>query len=131
MAYLIYLVASDESATILNTPVHVSESKPTEITDGVLLEVVKGLLADNGVTLPDEITTGIDALNWMREECIYYSEDTFVAVEDTGNVKDRLEAIGDALLMTMGDDSSCYQAAASWREIVKSYGEEISEFKVD
>jgi hypothetical protein len=121
--YLVYLVSTDESATILNEPVFELDEIPSEITDEQVFDMVVGLLKTNNETLPENIKTGSEALEWMREEAIYYSEDLLVVVPNTGSVREKLFTVGDALFDTMGDDSSCYAAAESWSNVVRSHGE--------
>ena len=128
MNYLVYLVADDESATILREPVYETDTLWTTVSDDIILEIVKDLLRTNGVTLPEDITTGTAALEWMREECIYYSENILAVVEDKNGIRESLEVVGKALLDTMGSDSSCYRAAASWRAVVLSHS--VKSFKI-
>jgi hypothetical protein len=126
--YLVYLVSNDESATILNTAMFTLDAIPTEITDEQIYKMVVKLLKMNDETLPEDIKTGSAALEWMREEAMYYSENLLVVVPNDGKIRRKLYSVGDALLRTMGDDSSCYRAAETWCSVVQSHG--VAEFEI-
>lgn len=124
MTYLAYLVSTDESATILDEPLFTVEEIPEEISDKTIYDMVVHLLTTNNEKLPETVVTGEEALKWMREEAIYYSENLIVFVEDDGKIIPRLKRIAKRLYGTMGDDSSCYAAAENWADIVIAHGEE-------
>lgn len=128
MNYLVYLVSTDESATILNEPVFTLDAIPGDITDEQLFKMVVNLVESNKETLPEDIKTGGDALEWMREEAMYYSENLLVVVPNDGKIQDKLFTVGEALFMTMEDDSSCYRAAETWCSVVQSHG--VAEFEI-
>lgn len=129
MSYLVYLVSTSESATVLNTPVFELDHTPDQISDEQLFEMVGELSKTEKQTIPDDITTGHEALDWMRyDQCFFYSENLLVVVPNTELLKYALECVGDALMNTMDNDSSSYRAAEVWCSVVRSH--KVVEFSI-
>jgi len=124
--FLVYLASTDESATILEAPLLRLATRPTELTDELVRNVVRECLVMNEEELPDnfEAMTGEEALAYMRNEVAIYSSENIVVVVDESNEK-LLLTVGGALGRTMQDDSSSYAAAEVWGAVVTEHGLEV------
>lgn len=120
--YHLFMYHDDESATILNTPVHTIEADkpPTELTHDMFAHIVCGLLSSvDPQTIEQCLAKTDDQLAEILSEdlCLYMT--SIGIVPNNKRVLTKLKKGGEALMDTFGDDSACYQAAASFVQMVQ------------
>lgn len=131
MEYLVYLFCSDESATVMNVPVaRLASADITELSDEVMREVYISISKLNR----DVIDPAVIA-NWTPQQVAEELWHQYSYLFDRAAIipaahEEKLEKRGDVLLDSMGGDSSCYRAAATFGDMLEDHAVLVIDFPV-
>lgn len=131
MRYAVYPYSTEESATVYDDPVAYVEhdTPPTELTHELFAEVFFNLVVANLKQGEEAKYSLQDVLKWSDDKIAFelhwgdlcYDFDSLALIPFDQKLVDTLKAVGSALGDTMGDDSSCYKAAAVWANVLESH----------
>lgn len=115
--YAAFIFFSNESATILNTPAFYTTDVDT-ITYAQYNAITKAFLTDS----VNESLTYAQLLEWWENE--EFDGPDRIAFVELHNV-DAISTVGDVLIKTMLDDSSCYSAANTFGKVLESLSTKV------
>ena len=116
--YGLFIFSTDESATCMNIPLHLTDSIPDEITQPMMVDIVFNSKGESDKTTRAEFEqmTISQLSDYLVDKCDLFM-DTVAVIEESKFTE--IEELGSELLDSMVDDSSCYEAAAEFGDVLR------------